>query len=98
MGFPFVNGANLKSNSGGAHRNASRVRVWLINITVKRIDCAGLWVADQLWFRAEPIYRPKYQVELGGRANSDDAFWLVAAWKQQLALVSYYGFHGISFR
>jgi hypothetical protein len=98
MGFPFVDGVDWGSNSRGARQNASRVRVWLINITIKRIHCAGLWAADQLWFHAEPICGPKHQVELGGRPNSDDAFWLIAAWKQQLALVSDHGFHGISFR
>jgi hypothetical protein len=48
----------------------------------------------KLWFNAETVDRAEHQVQLCRRSDSDEALWLVAAAKQQLALIAQNGFMG----
>jgi hypothetical protein len=54
------------------------------------------FIRFDLWFQTE-ANRAKREIQFH-RADSDDTIWFVALAKEQLALVTEYGLHGISFR
>jgi hypothetical protein len=51
-----------------------------------------------LWFHAEPVRGAEHEIELRGWPDSNDTMWFVALAKEQLALITENGLHGISFR
>lgn len=59
-------------------------------------DLISLFIGINLRFHAKP-HRPEAEAQLS-RADAKDAIWFVALPKEQLALITDDGFHGISFR
>jgi hypothetical protein len=62
-------------------------------ITSAKLDSICFAVFD---FRTGTAWAEQ-QVPLSGRSNSNQTIWFVALAKEQLALVTHYGSHGISF-
>src|SRR5258706_258497 len=48
------------------------------------------------WFQSE-THRPKYKFQPRRRTDSEDTFWFVALAKEQVALITEYGFHWFPF-
>ena len=66
--------------------------------TAANLDSMCLaFIGFDLWFQSE-THRTKDEVQLRRRSDSNDTTWFVALAKEQLAAVTEYGFHGISFR